>query len=136
MRAYLRDKLSFVDEGIDVRLLMHSRDGTCLCMRHITHSLHTFKVHINRRYEFVTSMVVRASFATSMIRAYRSRRIGSGWSEQEFLKLLGKRMNASAEQILSRYIHISCMEYEKGVKVAMEQLLMVMEEDDEEEGND
>ncbi|KAI0558889.1 hypothetical protein FGB62_181g01 [Gracilaria domingensis] len=133
MRAYLREKLSFVDEGVDVRLLMHSREGTCLCTRQITHSLRTFMINISRRYEFVTSMVVRASFATSMMHAYSSGRIGKDLAEKEFLELLGKRMNTSAEQLLSAYIHIGRVEYEKGVKVAMEHFLVVMEEDEEEE---
>ncbi|KAI0557663.1 hypothetical protein FGB62_275g04 [Gracilaria domingensis] len=86
IHAYLRNKLNFVNKGIDVRLSMHWRDGTCLCARHTTHSFRTFMVYINRRYELVTYMVVCASLATSMMHDYRNGRIGAGLSEPEFLR--------------------------------------------------
>jgi hypothetical protein len=58
---------------------------------------------IDAELAHLTTMEIRGSYASMMLRSFRSKEILVDMSEKEFLQFLAKQMNTSTEQLAMTY---------------------------------
>jgi hypothetical protein len=83
--------------------LLHTRRGSVLKSCDVTRSLGTFLERIDPELANITSMAIRGSDASMMLKAHRRKEIFRNFSENEFLQFLAKQMNTSVEQLATTY---------------------------------
>lgn len=100
-------------------LLLHSRKGSILSTNQITCSFKRFIVDYDASLTNVTSMTLRASFATAMFRAFKSGNLFKRKSESFFFEHISALMNTSVEQMRSTYITIDSLDFESSARCVM-----------------
>jgi len=85
-------------------LILHTESGFPLESYQVTSTLKSFLKSYDPELRKVTSMTLRASFATGMLRKYRRGDKFGDMTEEAFLGYLAKIMNTSAEQLKETYI--------------------------------
>ncbi len=74
----------------------------------------------------ITTMSVRACYASMMVSKFRKNKIFRGMSESDFISYLSKVMNTSPEQILETYSHCDL----DGFTTSANRFVAVMDESD------
>ena len=85
-------------------LLLHTETGENLDTRHVTASIRAFLKRFDPDLAKVSSMTLRASYATMMLLKYRRGETMGNLSEEKFIEYLAKLMNTSCEQLRETYI--------------------------------
>ncbi len=85
-------------------LLLHTKYGEVLRSNNVTSSLKHFLRNYDPEIAKVTSMSLRASYATMMMMKYKEEKLFPHMKEDEFLQYLAKLMNTSEEQLKETYI--------------------------------
>ena len=95
-----------VEEGDPRRncLNLHTETGEPLDSRQVTACLRTFLKSYDPELARVSTMTLRASFATAMLRKHRRGEKFGDMREEDFIEYLAKIMNTSAEQLKDTYI--------------------------------
>jgi hypothetical protein len=84
-------------------LLIHTKEGRSLESADITRTLGKFLGSVDAELAHLTTMEIRGSYASMMLRSFRSKEILVDMSEQDFLLFLAKQMNTSVEQLAMTY---------------------------------
>ncbi|KAI0557811.1 hypothetical protein FGB62_260g02 [Gracilaria domingensis] len=100
---YLRATFELCQEVEDNRLLYHTEDGGGLSASSITRTVRAFLKNMEPKLGHLNTTYLRSYYATSMIHAFRNRKMGDNNSKQRFLELSANRMNTSAEQLRGAY---------------------------------
>lgn len=120
----LHMKLNIPEEDPRTRcLLLHTKRGEELESSNITRSIRTFLKAFDPELGNVTSMTLRASFATAMLEKHRRGESLAQLSEDEFIEYLAKIMNTSSEQLKETYIATSGKSY----KICAEMMFSLLE---------
>ena len=85
-------------------LLLHTETGDSLDTRHVTASIRAFLKRFDPDLAKVSSMTLRASYATMMLLKYRRGETMGDLTEEKFIEYLAKLMNTSCEQLRETYI--------------------------------
>ena len=88
----------------DRPLLIHTESGQYFETNNVLATLRAFVTRIDPDLRHITTMSLRASYATVMFRAHRAKEIFPNLNEDMFLQELGKMMNTSIEQLKQTYI--------------------------------
>jgi hypothetical protein len=106
-------------EEVDNPLLIDTRTGEGYMTGQIRSTLARFINDIDPEMPDITPYAVWSSFASWKFNAFKQGRIFSNKTEQEFLDILAKIMNASVEQLESTYIAAREMDtiYDRTVNV-------------------
>ncbi len=80
-------------------LILHTEKGEVLDSKHITNTIRAFLKRYDPELMNVTSMSLRASYATMMLMKHRRGDTFGDLPEEEFLAYLAKVMNTSREQL-------------------------------------
>ena len=92
-------------------LFIHTETGECLDSDQVTHVLKCFVKHVDPELHGITSLSLRASFATMMFRSHRAGDVFQNLNEERFLEELGKLMNTSVEQLRQTYIQSDSVDF-------------------------
>lgn len=97
-------------------LFLNTKNGAQLTSQQVTCTLKTFMKSIDEGFSNVTTMTLRASYATMMMRSYKEKEIHKDMTEEEFVNHLGKCMNTSPEQLLTTYISLDTSHFEEAAR--------------------
>lgn len=85
-------------------LLLHTENGFALSTPQVTACIRKFLTSVDPELRKVSTMTLRASYATMMINRYRRKETLAHLDEEKFLEYLAKLMNTSSEQLRDTYI--------------------------------
>ena len=107
-----------VEEAGDasIPILMHTENGDFLTAPQVTRVLKNFIKYHFPDLTNITMMSLRSSYGTMMMQAYRDKRLFTDMDENTFLKVLGKIMNTSVEQLVTMYIGVDRTEFEHSAR--------------------
>ena len=104
IRPFILTQSGITETNEDCPLLIHSETGHRLDRNQVLSSLRSFACRIDPELKNITTMSLRASYATMMFRAHRAGEVFQHLNEDAFLRELGKIMNTSVEQLKQTYI--------------------------------
>ena len=94
-------------------LLLHTETSDPLSSRQVTVSMRTFLKIFDPELEKLSSMNLRATYASMMLSKHRAGETLGRMAEEKFLEYLDKMMNNSTEQLKSTYIVTGTDTFEK-----------------------
>jgi len=112
------------------RLVVHSRTMKALTTHQVTDTLQRFLRDFDANLHGVTTMALRGSYATMMLRAYRDGKIFPNSGEEEFLAILARAMNTSVEQLKSTYVACDKQDFVQSACELVSALEVVVEEEE------
>ena len=136
-----RQKLPHVnpreDEFASKCLVLHSKRGLRLTTKQVTDTFRLFLFHVTPELAKMTTMNLRASYATMMLHAHRQGKIFTEQSEELFLEFLGKAMNTSVEQLKDTYACVMNEDYNSIANAITESLqkIVIEEQNNNENSN-
>lgn len=110
-------------------LVLHSKNGVRLATKQITETFRLFLFRVDSKLSRMSTMNLRASYATMMLNAHRQGKIFKDDSEETFLEFLGKAMNTSVEQLKDTYASVFNEDFNSIANAICESLSNVAHED-------
>lgn len=105
-------------------LLLNTRNGAPLTSQQVTGSLKKFMNGVDEGLGNVTTMTLRGSYATMMMRSYREKEIHTEMNEKEFVEHLAKCMNTSCEQLFTTYTSLDVSDFQQAARKMVSALIV------------
>lgn len=100
-------------------LLLHTKTGLPLKTEQVTSSFRKFVSEYDPELTNLSSMSLRASFATAMFSAFKSGQLFKGRSQDFFFEHIASLMNTSVDQMKSTYISIDHLDFQDSARAIM-----------------
>lgn len=117
--------------GFTELLFLDTRNGMALSTVQVNSCLKRFLSNFDPELKNVTTMSLRASYATMMFRGWLQGKVMEHLDKTQFLDRMGLLMNTSVEQLEATYIAIDSSDYEGTANGMMTSFTKMLEDEDD-----